>query len=332
MERDDVEPVVEIFAKIAREDRALKIEIRSRDDSDVDLDDLLGIPDTVELSILQYAKQLGLEIARDFPDFVEKNRAAICRFEKPRSVGYSAGEGALGVPEQLALEQGVRQRSAVDADQGAIGTAGVAMDRASHDILAGPRLSSQQDADIRPGHPLGSFEQCQHRLVFGDDCEFIRCRRLVGFCLACALRLLDVCAAGPGSRVRLFRGIGLGRFLQDVLDQWLEFVLNREGLCEVVHSSSLHGFTGRVYRGKSCDDDDFDPRSDQLAAAQHFEAICFGHAQVGDDDVDGVLLEQRETMLWVTRREDLVSFRTEASMEEAGDTGFVVDDEEVTQF
>jgi hypothetical protein len=37
-------------------------------------------------------------------------------------------------------------------------------------------------------------------------------------------------------------------------------------------------------------------------------------------------------MLWVTRREDLVSFRTEASMEEAGDTGFVVDDEEVTQF
>jgi hypothetical protein len=103
--------------------------------------------------------------------------------------------------------------------------------------------------------------------------------------------------------MRPFRGIGLGRCLQDAFDQRLEFVLNREGLCEVVHGSSLHGFTGRVYRGKS-----------------------------GDDDVDGALLEQRETLLGVTRRQDLVSFRAEASIEEAGDTGFVVDDEDLTQF
>ena len=64
----------------------------------------------LKLALLQNAQQLGLQIERHFADFVEQNRAAVGQFEFAGTVCDRAGESALAVAEELALEQAPRAR------------------------------------------------------------------------------------------------------------------------------------------------------------------------------------------------------------------------------
>src|SRR6185436_8035027 len=73
------------------------------------------------------------------------------------------GEGPALEPEHLRLEQGLRDRRAVDVDEGPARARAGAMERAGHQPLAAPGLSLDQDrgqaADLRrpsnqPADPL----------------------------------------------------------------------------------------------------------------------------------------------------------------------------------
>ena len=74
-------------------------------------------PDPADLPLLQRAQQLDLHGRRGLPHLVEEERAAVGGLEEALLALPGVGEGALHVPEQLALEQGVGQRPAVDADE-----------------------------------------------------------------------------------------------------------------------------------------------------------------------------------------------------------------------
>ena len=73
--------------------------------------------DPLERAFLQHAQQLGLQVERQIADLVEEQRAAVRELEASLPRGDRAGERAAGMAEQLAFDQGRRQRRAVDDDE-----------------------------------------------------------------------------------------------------------------------------------------------------------------------------------------------------------------------
>src|SRR4051812_40643347 len=80
---------------------------------------------------------------------IEKERAAVRELEQARLRDRRAGEGAFLVAKKLTLEQLLRNRRAVDVDEGRTSARAVVVDRACDELLAGSCLSSQEHSDSR---------------------------------------------------------------------------------------------------------------------------------------------------------------------------------------
>src|SRR4030095_15938859 len=74
-------------------------------------------PDGADLVLLEDAEQLRLQGGAHVADLVEEDRAAVGLREQPRRIGDRPGEAAAQVAEQLALEERVGERAAVDGDE-----------------------------------------------------------------------------------------------------------------------------------------------------------------------------------------------------------------------
>ena len=74
-------------------------------------------PSGTKVALLQEAQELDLGGGRDLPDFVEEEGPLVRRGEVPGLPLGGAGEGALLVAEELALEQRLGQRRAVHLDE-----------------------------------------------------------------------------------------------------------------------------------------------------------------------------------------------------------------------
>jgi hypothetical protein len=71
--------------------------------------------------------------------------------EQPLLVGQCAGEAALLVPEQLALDQIVRDGPAVDRHERTIATRPLSMDQTRGQLLAGAALAGDEDRRLSAG-------------------------------------------------------------------------------------------------------------------------------------------------------------------------------------
>ena len=143
LERDDVEPVVEVLAEPALRDLLGEVAVRRRDHADVDLDRLRAA-DALELVLLQEAQQLDLDRRRDLADLVEEQRAAVGEREPAVLARHRAGERAALVTEQLALEQRLGERRAVQLDERAVRARRPLVDRVGDELLAGAALAGDQ--------------------------------------------------------------------------------------------------------------------------------------------------------------------------------------------
>src|SRR5258706_13027408 len=123
------EPVVEVPAKAAVGRGALELAVGRGDDSHVDFA-RAHRADALELAVLKHAQQLGLHLRRELTDLVEKERSAIRELEAPGLRRRRAGERALLVPEQLALDERRGKRGAVHLDHRALGTLAARVNRA----------------------------------------------------------------------------------------------------------------------------------------------------------------------------------------------------------
>ncbi len=128
-------------------DRFGQVAVRGGDDADVDLD-RLGAADAVDLALLDGAQQLGLQARIHLADFVEQQRAAIGFLELADAPCDGAGEGALLVAEQLGFQQVLRDRGAVDGDEGLFGAGRASMDVAGEDFLAGAAFAGDQNRGV----------------------------------------------------------------------------------------------------------------------------------------------------------------------------------------
>src|SRR5690606_32834884 len=182
----DVEPVVEILAKCPVAHRLAQVAIGRGNDADIHLL-RPGGADRLELSFLEDAKQLGLELQRQLADLVEEDRSAVGEGKAPLALLGGAGEGALLVAEELALDESARHGGTIDLDERAIGSVAGAVNGAGDELLAGARLAVDQDGGVGPGDLGDLLAHAPDRVAAADEAVLG-----IGF----ALLLADVLALG----------------------------------------------------------------------------------------------------------------------------------------
>src|SRR5204863_352965 len=92
--------------------------------------------------------QRALERVGELADVVEEERAALGELDAAAAPRERAGERAALVPEQLALEQLLGQRRAVDGDEWSARALAPAVDRARRQLLAGAALAEQEHGRV----------------------------------------------------------------------------------------------------------------------------------------------------------------------------------------
>ena len=114
--RDDVQPIVQILAELAARDLVLERLVRGGDHPNIHRD-RLGAADPGDDVVLQHAQNLCLRVQAHVADLVEKQRSLVRLLELPGAVGNRSREGSLHVPEELALDQLTRDRGAIHLDE-----------------------------------------------------------------------------------------------------------------------------------------------------------------------------------------------------------------------
>ena len=107
-----------------------------------------------ELRVLEDVQQLGLQRRLHLADLVEEDRAGVRLLELADPRRRGAGERALLVAEQLALEELRGQRRAVDLDERPVLARRPLVDGAGHQLLADAALAADEHRDVAVGHLL----------------------------------------------------------------------------------------------------------------------------------------------------------------------------------
>ena len=165
---DDVEAVEEILAERPLLHLVGKVAVGGREDADVDRH-RPGAADAVDHALLDGAQQLGLQAHVHLGDLVEQQRAAVGLLELADAARDGAGEGALLVAEELALQQVFGDRGAVDRDEGRVAPVRLHVDVARHHLLAGAAFAGDQDRGVGRRDLVGEADHGLHRRVADDE-------------------------------------------------------------------------------------------------------------------------------------------------------------------
>src|SRR5438045_3618064 len=163
-EMEHVEPVEQVEPEPARGHLRREVAIRRRHDAHVGAQ-VARPADAAEGHRLQYAQQLRLHGRGQLADLVEEQRPAVGDLEQPALGRLRVGEGAALVAEQLALEERLGERRAVQLDEGLLAAAGgLGVQEPRDDLLARAALALQQD---RRGGAARDRPQPVERLAHG---------------------------------------------------------------------------------------------------------------------------------------------------------------------
>ena len=165
---NDIQAVIKVLAEFAGLDGLLQVLVGGRNDAGVE-GQQAGPAQAFEFTLLQDAQQLGLQQRGHLADFVEEQRPVLGDFELALLEAGSAGEGALLVAEQFALQQGFRYGGAVDGDERLVGTQAVGVNGAGHQFLAGAALAADEHGRIAFRHSPDELGDAQHRPALADQ-------------------------------------------------------------------------------------------------------------------------------------------------------------------
>src|SRR2546425_2126852 len=94
-----------------------------------------------------------------------RKASAVCQLELPLLSLMGPRERALLVAEELRLDQGVRDRAAVDSDKRLLASGAQMMDRPSDEFLARAGLALDEDSERGVGHLLDLLDDLLHLTV-----------------------------------------------------------------------------------------------------------------------------------------------------------------------
>src|SRR5689334_6052099 len=100
--------------------------------------------DALELPLLNHPQQLALQRQRQLSNLVEKKRSSFGELHFSLLLGHGTGERPSLVAEQLAFEELVPERRAVDRDEGPPRAAAVGVNRPGRQLFAGARLADDE--------------------------------------------------------------------------------------------------------------------------------------------------------------------------------------------
>ena len=263
-------------------------------------------PDPLELLLLERAENLGLERERQIADLVEEERAAMGELEAAGLALCGAGERPLLVSEQLALEQRLRNRRAIDGDERSVIARAERVQRSGEQLLACSALAFEQDRGIRRGRAMELLRDLTELAVLADDPR--RTAPLGQF-----LFENDVLGEHPALRDR-------------PLDHQQQ-VIGLDGLGQKVHRPFAH-------RGDCILDASVRSHHDHgqigvqlLRCAKDAEAIANGQLEIGQDDDRTGPTKLANGLGLITRLEHGMAVRLEGVPEHGPKGVFVFDDE-----
>ena len=303
---DDVDPVVQVLAELAARDRLAQVSVRRRHDAHVHVDQR-GRAHAPHLSLLDGAQQLRLQRGRDVADLVEEERAPVGRLDQSGLGPDGTRERALLVTEQLGLEQRLGKRRAIDGHERAGDAGAVRVDGASDQLLAGPRLAADEDVGVGPRRLLHQLERARHGRAAPDHVLEAE-RRLQ---LVPEVPVLDL-------EVPLTQG---------PLDGDLELV-DGEGLGKVVERAFLHRRHRRLDARERRDHDHGQGGVDVVRPPQQLDAVHSRHLEVGQQQVRGIGLDERQRAMGIRRRQASMAGAPQDARAVLDHVGLVVDDDD----
>ena len=290
LDADDLEPVIEVLAELPLGDGVAQFAMRRRYQTDADLDRLVG-PDPDNLAGLEDAEQLDLDGHRHVADLVEEERAAVGVLEPADPVAVRTGEGPLDVAEELALQHVLPQLGAVERDERLVLAGAVDVQGLGDQLLARAALAGDQDRGGRRGDLPELGHHRVHRRRAAD--HPFETELLVELPLE-----LDIGALEP---LRLRRLVGDGPQLVDV-----------QRLDQVIRGPGLHGGDGRLDGAVAGEDHDAGVGQLALGLGQDLHPADPFHDEVGDDDVEDLLLDQAQGLVAAGRDDAFVADPPEA--------------------
>src|ERR1700692_2672534 len=147
LDREYIQPVVEVRAKCTVSNGGVQIAIRCSYYADINLDGLRAA-DAFEFTFLQRPQECNLSVQRQLCDFVEENGASVRQFKSTEAALHRPGERALLVAKEFGSNQRWGKRCAVHAHEGALRTTRSLVDGAGDQFLTSSTLSTNKNARI----------------------------------------------------------------------------------------------------------------------------------------------------------------------------------------
>ncbi len=269
----DVQPVQQVFAEPPAAYLFEQIRFGRADHPQVDLDAAVGAQ-PFQGPFLQHAQQLDLLRQRHAFDLVEEQRAAVGMFDAADALALGAGEGAAFMAEQLALEDGFRNRRAVQRHEGMPRPRAEIVQAARDLFLAGAGVAADQHIDVG----AGQFQHLPAQVLHGagNPQQHRFDAALAGELLAQLAVLADQPALVLGAAHAVEQAFGGEGFLDEVVGA-LAQRLYRHGHVAVAGDHDHRQF--RVQRDQ---------------AFQQAEAVQVRHAHVADQHAGKVAVDQAQ--------------------------------------
>ena len=272
-QRNDVEPVEEVFAESALLDRVFERSIGCAHDPDIG-PAFLRLAEPFVGLVVEESEQPGLSIRGEVADLVEKECPTFGLFHLADSVCHAAGKGALAVTEQGACHQVAGEHRTVNSHERPVRELALGLNPAGQDVLAGAALATKHDDRV-------GCRGARHRLEQSPE------DRAIGLEDGLALGLLDP--------LLQFSDLPLEFRLGDHAASGVPDLGRREGLRQVVNrQAQLHRLDGRLKRGEGRDDDDPDFGLAAENLGQQRESRLLAQPEVKEDHIEPAPLDGLE--------------------------------------
>src|SRR5579885_598427 len=305
-QRHDVDAVVEVLPHPSLRHELGQVHVGRADDPHVHLDAAVRA-ELLDLPLLEHAEQLELHVERDALDIVEKERAAARQLDLAHAVVNRARERAALVAEELALEQRVGERGAVDGDEAAVLPLALEVNRPRRELLARPRLAVDQDRRVVLREHADRLEDLVHHAVAAHHVgERVAVREL-------AAEVVDL--------------VEEATLLEDLLGREEDFLL-LEGLGDVVARPLLDRLDGALDARVARDHDHVEIGPPVADLPGEPDAVGAGDLEVHDRQREVLLAEEPQRLGGVARAADEVALGGVELLELPADEGIVVDDQD----
>jgi hypothetical protein len=162
VDRQAIEPEIEIASKRALLHHFRKAPIRRADEAHVDRN-RADAADTRDLAILEKPEKLRLQGGRELPDLVQKERPALRRFGKTDLRLRRPRERAALVTEELAFEKIFDERCAVELEKRLVGAGRGLVHARGEDLLTYAGLADEEDGELALRDDVDELVDLRHR-------------------------------------------------------------------------------------------------------------------------------------------------------------------------